>query len=968
MAGNLTVELELNANKALASIGQFYANLSSLSAGAGSGAGKKLTDGINTESKNLKVGDIIKANLISGFAGNVVGGSIARLSDLIKQSFKSSLNFDAEISGIKALTGATADEINKVRELAMKLGRDTKFSSLEVAQAFGELLKAGLSLEQAMAGVTGALDLAAAGEIEVKDAAEIASTALNTFKNDNLSVGQAADILAGGANASATSVGQLKLGLSAVGPVTAAVGLSFRDTTTALSLFAQNGLKGSDAGTSLKTMFLNLQPQTKNQIALFKDLGLTTKDGANQFFTAQGKVKSLAEISGVLNTALKSQTDQQRLQTMETLFGSDAIRAANILYKEGAEGVKKMTSEMLKFTAADVAKEKMNNLKGSLDNFGSTVETLGIKIIGAFAPSMKNLVDTATNTLGKLDVAFSGVNFGEFGQKLIQLSPIIAGVVGTLATFSIITTVVGFFGTLGTAITVAGGVIGVFGLVLGFLTSPITLVAVGIGLLVGAGVYLYQNWQTLSTQFPILQKGLDLVKMALSGLWAGIQQLISIILPVLIPALSILMVTFGSIFTQISLGTITFGSILASLYGFVIGIISFGVSLIAFVGSAISSIASLVGVVISFGASVLGFIGGVVGAIFGFVGTVLSTIGAIVTGLNPITLAIIGVIALVTALYFAFQNNLFGIRDLANSVWATIVNIWNSQGQLVSQSWNKLLTDLSNTWNNFWTNVGNLLKTGWENIQNLWQIGQTTISSIQRSISDFLSNSWNVISSTIITIVGFILTTIQNNWNTILETISSISQNVQSTVQSAWDSLVNIITNAGNNAWNSVVNMGQNIISTLSGINLFDIGMNVMQGLLNGITSMIGSIASAISSVGSMISSMGSGGGGSGMVIAHQVDANAKGTRNYGGGWSMVGEEGPELMYIPKGSDVYSNPESEGMINKIMNATNPTISQGNTNMTNIQNQQRYENTSQTNYYNYASPNSGIGFLDTEALI
>ena len=120
------------------------------------------------------------------------------------------------------------------------------------------------------------MDLAAAGGVSVADAAEIASTALNAFKNDSLSVAQASDILAGAANASATSVGELKLGLSAVSAVASAVGMSFKDTNTALAIFAQNGLKGSDAGTSLKTMFLNLQPTTKAQIGLFAELGLTT--------------------------------------------------------------------------------------------------------------------------------------------------------------------------------------------------------------------------------------------------------------------------------------------------------------------------------------------------------------------------------------------------------------------------------------------------------------------------------------------------------------------------------------------------------------------------------------------------------------------------------------------------------------------------------------------------------------------
>jgi TP901 family phage tail tape measure protein len=110
--------------------------------------------------------------------------------------------------------------------------------------------------------------------------------------------------------------------------VASAVGLSFKDTSTTLAVFAQNGLKGSDAGTSLKTMLMNLQPSTNKQVELFKKLGLTTAQGTSAFFNAQGRLKSMADIAGLLQKSMKNLTDAQRLQAMETLFGSDAIRAA----------------------------------------------------------------------------------------------------------------------------------------------------------------------------------------------------------------------------------------------------------------------------------------------------------------------------------------------------------------------------------------------------------------------------------------------------------------------------------------------------------------------------------------------------------------------------------------------------------------------------------------------------------------
>jgi TP901 family phage tail tape measure protein len=315
---------------------------------------------------------------------------------------KSAADFESGMSSIKAVTGATEGEMDALTKLALKMGQDTKYSALESAQGMEELLKAGLTTEQVLGGgLQGALNLAAAGNIELKDAAEIASTALNAFKADNLSVSKAADILAGAANASATDVGELRFGLSMVSAVASGVGMSFEDTTTALAAFAQNGLKGSDAGTSLKTMLMNLQPTTDKQIATFEQLGLVTADGSSKFYDASGNLKSLGEISALLNSSMKNLTAAQRQQALETMFGSDAIRAANILFKEGETGITNMKTAMGNVTAEQVAAERMNNLKGSMEQLRGSVETMAITMGTILIPALTKAADWLTNLTNK---------------------------------------------------------------------------------------------------------------------------------------------------------------------------------------------------------------------------------------------------------------------------------------------------------------------------------------------------------------------------------------------------------------------------------------------------------------------------------------------------------------------------------------------------------------------------------------
>lgn len=342
-----------------------------------------------------------KKSLIAGVA---IGAPLAI-------GIKKAADFEQQLSGIQAVTGATSTEMSKMRALALKEGADTKYSALEAAQGIEELEKAGVSTAQVLnGGLNGALSLAAAGDIGLADAAEIASTALNAFRDDNLTVSKAADILAGAANASATSVGELKYSLSMCSAVASGVGFSFKDTNTALALLAQNGLKGSDAGTSLKTMLMNLTPHTKKQCEAFVELGLAqgqvikdAKTGkkhlemtSNAFYDQHGNIKSLASITGILHDKLKNLTNQERMSSLQMLFGTDAVRAANIMYREGADGANAMWTAMSKVTAEKTAAIKMNNLKGSIEQLSGSVETASISYGSSLIPVIKVATDIVT--------------------------------------------------------------------------------------------------------------------------------------------------------------------------------------------------------------------------------------------------------------------------------------------------------------------------------------------------------------------------------------------------------------------------------------------------------------------------------------------------------------------------------------------------------------------------------------------
>lgn len=320
----------------------------------------------------------------------------------VYDTIKTSMDFDAQLSAIKSLTskeginGMSRDEVMaQIREHAKELGQSTAFGNKEVAQGMTELIKAGISLKDVLGDASeAALNLATAGDLALPEAAEIMSTAMNTFGVKDAT--HAANILAGAANASATSVHEMKYSLSAVGIVAKKAGMDFDEVNTALALMASRGLKGSDAGTSLKSMLQQIEPATKPAVAAFERLGLL-KDGKNQFYNEKGQLRSLGEIADILHESTQGLTEQELNSLYKDAFGSDGIRAAQVLGEFTSESVKDMYNEITKVTAKEQSETMLDNLKGDIEQLGGAWENFQDTLMeGSATGGLRSLVKEIT--------------------------------------------------------------------------------------------------------------------------------------------------------------------------------------------------------------------------------------------------------------------------------------------------------------------------------------------------------------------------------------------------------------------------------------------------------------------------------------------------------------------------------------------------------------------------------------------
>lgn len=604
-----------------------------------------------------------------GAAGLVIGAGLG-------VAIKSAADFESQLSEIKAVSGATTQQMQAVSDKALQLGKDTKFSASEAALAMTELSKAGIPIPDILNGAAdAAVNLAAAGGVELPEAAELAANAMNQFSLTAQQLPQVADLIAGAANASAIDVHDFGESLKQVGAAANLAGIGFKDTAVAIALMGQAGIKGSDAGTSLKTFLLNLNPTTKKQTELMKELGIITKEGGNAFFDAAGKAKPLAQISEVLQNALKGMTQQQKLATLETLFGSDAIRASAILSKSGAEGFDKMATAMGKVKAADVAKTKMDNLKGSLEQFKGSLETAAITIGTIALPALKKIVDGVTTLVNKFTSLPTGM------QKAVV---IFATVVASLLLIGAgIIKVVFFIQKLVVALKLIGVAINAT-----FLTNPVFLVIAAIVLLVVAIVLLWKNSETFR----------NIVTGVWNAVWGAITTAVSAIVnfvktwwPLLLiiltgglATLPILIIKFWDQIKGAFTAAISFiWNIAKSFFSTLLSIYLTGIKIITF------PIRLWIGLVIGLFVGLYKLLRAAATAFWGAIS------GPVKAGLNLVMSIIRGALAVIKTVWNAVWNALSGpvktainavssfIRDKINAVKAIWKTVWGTIGPII---------------------------------------------------------------------------------------------------------------------------------------------------------------------------------------------------------------------------------------------------------------------------------------------
>ena len=366
---------------------------------------KKIKDELNKFKGKVYTATVnVKQNL-SGAAGKAMDkvsgamfGATAQMAGMagigfgIIDAVKGYADFEEEMSAVKAISGATGDEFNQLKEKAIQMGADTKYSALESAQAFRYMGMAGWKTGEMIDGIAGIMNLAAASGEDLAMTADIVTDSLSAFGLQAKDSSMFADVLSAAATSSNTNVSLMGQTFKYAAPVAGALGYSVQDVAIAVGLMANQGIKGSESGTALRSMMTRMVKPTKESAAAMQTLGLNIVD-------ANGKMRPFRDIMKDIRTGMSKLTPESKASVAAMLAGQEAMSGLLALVNSSDADFDKLAGAIDNSNGAaqNMANIRMDNLKGDLEQLSGDWDSFTTKIMGGGIGGFREIVQGIDN-------------------------------------------------------------------------------------------------------------------------------------------------------------------------------------------------------------------------------------------------------------------------------------------------------------------------------------------------------------------------------------------------------------------------------------------------------------------------------------------------------------------------------------------------------------------------------------------
>ncbi|MDT0235540.1 phage tail tape measure protein [Enterococcus faecium] len=788
-----------------------------------------------------------KSNSMTTAVGKVMQGTGAAMTKYITTPLigvgvaaaKVGGDFEEQMSRVKAISGATGDTFEQMKQQAIDLGAKTAFSAKESAAGMENLASAGFSAQEIMKAMPGLLDLAAVSGGDVALASENTATALRGFGLEASEAGHVADVFARAAADTNAEVGDMGEALKYVAPVANSMGISLEETAAAIGIMSDAGTKGSQAGTTLRGALSRLARPTKAMQDTMDNLGVS-------FYDADGKMKPLKTQVELLKKAFEGLTPEQQQNALVTLYGQESLSGMMALIDKGPDSLGKLTKSLKDSDGAadDMARTMQDNMNSSIEQMFGAFESAAIVIQKILAPSIKKVADAISGLVEKF------VSAPESTQRLVVAIGAIAIAIGPV--LYALGMLVKAFQTMKVGLGVLGNGISLFkklGSAIGFLTSPVGLVIAAVALLVVGFIYLWNTSEDFRN-FWI-------------GLWEGIKSAVSSAVEWIQNAWKSTGEWFNNLWKSIKEGADNVWTTIQEAPGKAADWIKnkwtetkeFFSSIWDGIKEAASSawegivniltpyviaIKNVFQPMIDFFTNLWSQIGSIAGSAWEIIktavmGPILLLIDLITGNFNQLKE---DASMLWTTLTTNIQNIITTFVDIVVGYYTalkdTVINIWNVLTSTIKDVWNSFTTWIKETTNN----IVNSIKQGWNNLK------QGTIDLFNNMIQG-AKDLWNSFKAWFINLVIGTKDNIIQGWENLKQGTIDTFNNLVNGAQEVWDNLVNAVSDT--------VDRVTGWFDNLKNIDLLAAGKAIMDSFLEGLQNAWKSVQDFVGGIGDWI-------------------------------------------------------------------------------------------------------------------
>lgn len=801
-------------------------------------------------------------------------------------------DFEEQMSRVKAISGATGDAFEELRDQAIDLGAKTAFSAKESADGMENLASAGFDAQEIMAAMPGLLDLAAVSGGDVALASENAATALRGFGLEADQSGHIADVFARAAADTNAEVADMGEAMKYIAPVANAMGLSIEETAAAIGIMSDAGVKGSQAGTTLRGALSRIAKPTKAMRETMDELGVS-------FYDSEGNMISLQDQISLLSDSFDGLTQEQKNQALVTLYGQESLSGMMALIDKGPDSLGALTESLEQSDGAadEMARTMQDNMNSSIEQMLGAFESAAIVIQDILSPAIASIADSIGSLVEKFVSAPRWVQTTilSLGLLAAAVGPILFGVGKLMKLFQ--TMKVGIlalragFTALNTAVTVVGG--GIKALFAVLAANPIILIIGAIIAAVAAFIYFWNTSEEFRNFFIGMWEGIkEAVGIALEWIedsWSNMVEGAKNAVESVKQAWSDTKQWFADLWQGIKdsardmwQGTKqAFSDGVDNIVSVWDGITQWFSDLWNGIKSTVTSIVKGIadGIMSRFGTLVYGVRNAFIHMSF-FLKTLWTNLVKIAGQIfeimkNVILAPVLFVTSLISGGWEEAKNNMIGvwnnIQTAAINIWTSIkaifdsfltntqmafLNIWNGIKAALAYIWTTIQTIAIDTFNSI---VAFFVET-WTNIKqgtiDAWNALKTWLSETWESMKQGAIDTWNSVKQFFVDLWESIKTNTINMWNAIKDGVTTAWENTKNAVINTAKRIVDGAAQAWEDMKTGVSNAVDRVKETfdqIRQIDLLQIGKDIIDGLVKGIKGKIEDVKNAVKDIAGSI-------------------------------------------------------------------------------------------------------------------